>query len=67
LDFNSPLGQFLANSNPKRDADQVGVLELNAGPFVAVVEQRVDAECEAPLIDIGGRFDLRGVGVIRPV
>jgi hypothetical protein len=26
-----------------RDADQVGVLELHAGPLVAVVEQHVDA------------------------
>ena len=42
--LDDPVGQrLLADHDPHRNADQVGVLELEARPFVAVVEQDVDA------------------------
>ena len=44
LDLDRPLLQpALADDDPQRDPDQVGVLELHARALVAVVDQHVDA------------------------
>ena len=37
-DFDSIVGNLLSDIDSKRDTNQVGVLELDSWPFVAVIE-----------------------------
>src|ERR1700677_1899499 len=59
------LYQLLADRNPVGDADEVSVLELDAGPLVAVVVERVDACGEARFVDFLRGFAQRGIGVVH--
>jgi hypothetical protein len=52
------LRQFLTDRNTVRYADKIGVFELNAGPFVTIVEQRVDARGLAFVVDFLRSFTL---------
>ncbi len=49
-EFDFAFGELLADVDAVGDADQVGVLELDAGALVAVVEQDVEAGC----VEVGG-------------
>ena len=53
-----------ADGDPQRDADQVGVLELAAGPLVPVVEQHFHPAGRQLLVKhFGGALDLGVVGI----
>ena len=48
-----------------RHADQVRILELHAGAFVAIVIERVDAGGEAIVVDLARRFAQRRIGIVH--
>jgi hypothetical protein len=54
------LQSFGANSDPQRDADQIGVFEFYSRPFISVIEQNFDTPAALFFIQkigrLGGRF-----------
>src|SRR5215831_903881 len=40
-DFYSTVGNFLSHIDSKGNTDQIGILELDSGPLVAVVDENV--------------------------
>src|SRR5437588_2171001 len=49
--FNHPLRQLLAERDAIRNAYQVGIFELYAGPFIPIVKNRIQAEFETALVN----------------
>ena len=40
--YHSLFESFFSNRNPHRNADQIGVIELDPGAFVAVIQENTD-------------------------
>src|SRR6185312_4316243 len=56
--FDRALREFLSDGDAVRNADQIRVLELHSGAFVAVVKQRVQPELFAFGVQFRGGFAL---------
>ncbi len=55
-DFHFALGEFFADRNSIGNADEVGILEFDAGPIIAIIEERVKIHFETALVNrFGGR------------
>jgi len=58
------LGEFFAEGDAPGDADEVGVLEFDAGAFVAVVEEGIDALGAEGVVEVEGGGALGFVGEV---
>ena len=56
--------EFPAHHDALRDADQVGIFELDAGTLVTVVEQGVETRGEAIAVNGVGGLALGGIAVV---
>src|SRR5258708_19171192 len=52
--FNHPLRQLLAKRDAIRNAHQIGIFELYAGPLVPIVKNRIQAKLETALVNFFG-------------
>src|SRR6185312_9018266 len=63
--FDRALRKLFSNRNAVWNADQIRVLELHAGTFVAVVKQRVEADLFALVVQSRGSLALLRIGKVH--